>query len=228
MKKSFIIPNIILFLSVIIGDIFYINFGGLWLKGLTSLLFVALGVFNLIYTIKSKDDTTKKFAIIMLIGLIFAMLGDIVLNIYFIGGAILFAIGHVFYFIAYCYLVKFKWSDLIIGSIIFVFAILFITLAPIFKFENIIMELVCIFYALIISLMVGKAISNLIREKTLTNILLVIGSILFFFSDLMLLFECFANAPRIADILCLATYYPAQCLLAFSISNPTLKQSQNN
>ena len=45
----------------------------------------------------------------------------------------------------------------------------------------------------------------------------MIGSFLFFFSDLMLLFNEFAGAPFITDILCLYTYYPAQILLAYSI-----------
>ena len=40
---------------------------------------------------------------------------------------------------------------------------------------------------------------------------------LFFFSDLMLLFDVFANMPKIFDYLCLITYYPAEFLLALTI-----------
>ena len=77
---------------------------------------------------------------------------------------------------------------------------------------------VIILYALIISCMMGKTISNLIREKSKKNLLLVIGSVLFTLSDLVLLFRLFAGAPRIFSILCVALYYPAEFFLAYSIS----------
>lgn len=70
---------------------------------------------------------------------------------------------------------------MIYGAIIFIASCLFITLAPIFDFDGVLMEVVCVIYALIISLMVGKSISNIIRKKNVRNILLVIGSPLFFF-----------------------------------------------
>ena len=216
MKKAFDIINIILVLLVLIGDACYITFGGLWLKSITSAGFVLIGGASLLYAILSKN-VNLKFSIVMLVGLVFAMAGDIVLNVHFIGGAILFAIGHVFYFVSYCFLLKFKWMDLLYGAIIFVPSVLLITLAPFFDFGGVLMEVVCVVYALIISFMVGKSISNLVREKSLLNVLLVVGSCLFFFSDLMLLLNVFADLPRVVDILCLVTYYPAQCILAYSI-----------
>ena len=216
MNKTCSILNIILIVAVLIGDVCYTILGGLWIKGLTSLGFVLIGIVNLIYIFKL-DGANRKFCIIMLIGLIFAMLGDIVLNLFFIGGAILFAIGHVFYFIAYCALQSFKLKDLIFGAVIFVPSALIILLVPIFDFGGILMQIVCIVYALIISFMVGKSISNIIVKKSLINILLVIGSVLFFVSDFMLLLNVFGNVGEFADILCLATYYPAQCFLAYSL-----------
>lgn len=214
-KKIIIILNCILLASILAGDVLYIVFGDLWLKGLTSAFFVLLGVINLVYAIKNKSNK-QKFSIILVVGLVFAMLGDIILNIHFISGAILFAIGHVFFFISYCFLQKFSWKDLLFGAIIFIPSVLIITLVPIFDFGGVLMEIVCIVYALIISLMVGKAISNLIREKNLLNLIIVLGSALFFFSDLMLLLDVFGNLSVVA-ILCLATYYPAEFLLAHSI-----------
>lgn len=214
-KKFVIILNCILLALILAGDVLYIVFGDLWLKGLTSAFFVLLGVINLIYAIKNKSSK-QKFSFILVIGLIFAMLGDIILNIHFISGAILFAVGHVFFFISYCFLQKFSWKDLLFGAIIFIPSVLVITLVPIFDFGGVLMEIVCVVYALIISLMVGKAISNLIRERNLLNLIIVLGSVLFFFSDLMLLLDVFANLP-VVGILCLATYYPAEFLLAHSI-----------
>jgi len=152
----------------------------------------------------------------MIVGLFFAMLGDIVLELNFIIGAILFALGHIWYIIAYSCLLKFKPTDLIAGFSIFIPSILLITLAPIFNFDGILMKIVCIIYALIISLMVGKSIHNLINQKNVLNVILVIGSILFFISDFMLLLSRFAGL-HVLSYVCINTYYPAQALLSSSI-----------
>ena len=86
------------------------------------------------------------------------------------------------------------------------------------------MQIVCIVYALIISMMVSKGITNLIKSQTITNIIIVVGSVLFLFSDLMLLLNQFASMGRIASVLCIASYYPAQIALAYSIFNNALTQ----
>jgi hypothetical protein len=216
MKKVYGIINLVLICLVLVLDALYATVGGLWLKGLTSLGFVLIGAINLFMIIKC-GALERKFGIIILIGLVFAMLGDIVLNVFFEGGAVLFAIGHIFYMIAYCQLIPFKWTDLIASATIFIPSVLFITLAPMFDFGGLFMEMICIIYALIISIMVGKSITNLIKECNLVNLIITIGSVLFFFSDLMLLLNVFGGLPHIIDILCIATYYPAQCLLAGSL-----------
>lgn len=214
-KDYFLMANLVLVLLIIVGDSLYMRYGELWMKSVTSILFVAMGVVNLIYLVLNKNKDYR-FPAIMLTGLIFACLGDIILEVEFIVGAALFAIGHIFYFVAYCFLSKFKWTDLIYGFCILLPSVLFITLAPIFDFDGILMEIVCVVYAVIISLMVGKAIANFVRERNWLNLLIMIGSILFFFSDLMLLLNVFAHLPYVGT-LCLATYYPAEILLAFSI-----------
>ena len=150
-------------------------------------------------------------------GLCFACLGDIFLEIQFIDGAILFAICHVFYFFSYCKILKFKWKDLIYSAIIFVPSLCIILFAPIFNFGGVILQILCCVYAFVISIMVGKSISNFIKEKSFLNIIILIGSALFFFSDYMLLFNVFADVSRLFGILCLITYYPAEFLLAYSI-----------
>ena len=215
MKKTINIINLIFLLCIVVGDVFYTIFGGLWLKGLTSLMFVALGVVNLMYAIKNKTSHFK-FSIILVIGLTFAMLGDIVLNINFIGGAILFAIGHIFYFVAYCFVSKFKVIDLAFTASIFIPSLLIILLVPALNFGSILLQIVCSVYALIISLMLGKAVSNCLQLNSLLSLIIMAGSVLFFFSDLMLLLDVFASLP-VVGILCLATYYPAEFLLAHSV-----------
>lgn len=215
-KKNLNIINLCLILAVLIGDVFYMIYGTLLIKSITSIGFVLIGAINLVYVLKNRTEH-KKFAIIMLIGLFFAMLGDIVLELHFIMGAMLFAVGHVFYFVAYTMLKTFKCKDLIYGLIIFVPVTLFIVFAPIFDFGGALMQIVCIVYALIISCMVSKSIANYVQDKSVFNLIIMIGSALFMFSDFMLLLNVFANLPRFVGILCLATYYPAECLLAYSI-----------
>jgi len=228
MKKYFnlfTVLNIILILAVIVGDIFYLKQGSFWIKSITSVGFVAIGILNLVYAVLNKTSNLK-FCILMIIGLVFAMLGDIILEIHFIAGAALFAVGHIFYFIAYCFIIKFKWTDLIASAFIFVPAVLFITLAKIFDFGGVLMEIVCIIYALIISLMVGKAITNFIRQRNVLNLIIMLGSILFCVSDLMLLVNVFADIHLVFGILCLTTYYPAECLLAYSLAQTIKKQEK--
>ncbi|MDE7161476.1 MAG: lysoplasmalogenase [Anaeroplasmataceae bacterium] len=223
-KYSFEIIGAVIALFVLIGDICYILYGALWRKGVTSALFLLLGIlfFVLAYLKKKK----LRFPIFMLIGLAFTMVADIILNLHFIAGAIVFAIGHIFYAISYYQLKRWSWLDLICSCVLALPAVLWITLAPMFDFGGALMEVVVVFYAIIISCMVGKTISNFItsiwkKKDYRLELILLIGSILFFFSDCMLLLNKFGSFTKdmkeVLTILCLASYYPAQILLASSI-----------
>lgn len=215
MKKLTLITNVILITLIWVGDMLYNTFGLLWMKGVTSGIFLLLGIANLLFALKFEAGNLK-FSILLVVGLLFAMLGDIILNVNFIAGAALFAVGHIFFLASYLMLEKFDWKDLLYGLAIFTPSVLFITLAPIFNFEGVLMEIICVVYALIISMMVGKALSNMIKTPSILHIFIFIGSVLFFISDLMLLLNKFAGLPRIVDVLCLATYYPAQAILALT------------
>ena len=223
-KNLAYILNAAFLILIMVGDAFYIAFDKTWVKGLTSALFVVLGAINLFFVFNKTDK--KKFAIILLIGLFFAMLGDILLEFVFIAGAGFFALGHVFFFASYCFLIELNWKDFIYGLIIFIPSVLLITLAPIFNFDGILMEIVCVVYALIISLMVGKAVSNFVQQKSVLNLIILIGSALFFFSDLMLLLNKFYSYSIVTSLLCLLTYYPAEFLLANSILHAQQKDKE--
>ncbi len=218
MKNSAKIINFIMLALILIGDVFYIipATSSLLVKSITSAMFVITGAINLAFAIKLKTNKLK-FSIILFIGLVFAMLGDILLEIEFIVGAAFFALGHVFFFISYCTLIKFKFKDLIYGICIFVPSMLFILFAPMFKNTEVLMKVVCVVYALIISLMVGKSVSNFVKERSSLHLIIMIGSVLFFFSDLMLLLNVFGGVGFVAGVLCLATYYPAEFILAYSV-----------
>ena len=214
--KKIKIFNVMMAVLLIIADIFYIIDGRLLTKTIASLLFVVLGFVNLIYLLRVKQKKSTS-AYLMFIGLCFACLGDIFLEIQFIVGAILFAIGHVFYFVSYCKIIKFKRKDLLFSALIFVPSLCVILFVPIFDFGGVTLQILCCVYALVISIMLGKATANFVKDKTGLNIIILIGSMLFFFSDLMLLFSVFASVSNVFLVLCLSTYYPAEILLAHSI-----------
>ena len=214
MNKNFVVANVIMLILILIFDVLYMFGGGVIIKSIASIMFVTSGVINLIHCTKNK--TNLKFPIWMIIALTCAMLGDILLVINFYLGTAVFATGHIFYFVSYCMLSKINRKDLICGISIFTFALCIILFVPFLDFGSNFMKGVCCAYAFIISFMVGKAISNLLKEKNATNKIIVIGSILFFISDLMLMLNKFGNIPG-TSYLCLGTYYPGQFILGLSL-----------
>ncbi|MBQ9132940.1 MAG: lysoplasmalogenase [Clostridia bacterium] len=216
MKRIYGILNAILIAATLVSCIVYDRLGGLGLKALTASGFVMLGAVNAVYAMRAKTHS-RKFPTVMALGLLVCMIGDVVLNIWFIPGALIFAVGHLFYFAAYCCRMRFAKKDLLPSAILFAASALIITAVPIFDFGSPLMKGICLVYAFVISCMVGKALANLFREQSAVTVLTAVGSILFYVSDFMLLLNIFAGAPPITDTLCLFTYFPAQCLLAHAI-----------
>ncbi|MBR2468404.1 MAG: lysoplasmalogenase [Clostridia bacterium] len=216
MKKLFTVLNILMVEAIVILVMLYSEFGGVELKAATSSMFVILSGINLVYACLNKTDNLKYY-IFMVAAFVIAMAGDVVLYFDFMVGAIIFAIGHIFYFVAYSIRTKIKLTDFIYSAAVFVPSALLILLEKSFDFGGALMQVICLVYALIISLMLGKAIANTTREFSMSNIIILIGSALFFLSDLMLLLCYFGNGGMLADIICLATYFPGQGLLAYSL-----------
>ena len=176
-----------------------------------------MGLVNIGFALYNKEKELKGM-IALVIGLFFAMLGDILLGkgTMFAVGAGLFALGHVGYYVSYCLLNKKNKLDFIISGAIFIATVLFLTFFPLLSFPDLLMRVVCYVYAAIISLMVGKAISNYINIKNIVNLVLMIGGIMFFISDFMLVLDWFTEIGSWTGRVCMGLYYPAQCVLAFS------------
>ncbi len=216
MKKKFLILNSVFIIIELILIFTYKEVGGILLKGIASGGFVMIGLINLIYAIACKAKK-KVYPALIFAGLFSSMLGDVILGENFIVGALIFALGHIFYFVAFCKLNRFENRDSIPSMVLFLGATAILTLTPYFDFGGYLMLGVCIFYALIISLMAGKAISAFLKVKSSLHLIILIGAVLFFFSDVMLVFNVFGGAPKIADTLCLFSYWPGQTILAFSV-----------
>ncbi len=220
MKKSqkiLLAVNVLIVSAILVLNYFYQSNGfDFTLKCVCSGLFALLGVINLVYALIDKKDN-KKFYIGMSAGLALAFLGDVLIKYDFIIGAATFAIGHICFVVAYCFMQRMQKLDYIISGALFLGCLIFLLFCPLLIFEVAIFRIVCIFYALIISTMLGKAVGNFVREKTLVNGTIAIASVLFFFSDLMLVFDWFIGLWSWTDHACMGTYYPALCLLAFSM-----------
>ena len=220
MKKSqkiLLVVNLLIISAILVLNYFYQSNGfDFTLKCVCSGLFALLGAINLICALKTKADN-KKFYIGMSAGLILAFLGDYLIGYDFIIGAATFALGHVCFVVAYCFVQKMRKLDYTISGVLFLGCLLFLLLCPLLTFEVPIFRIVCIVYALIISTMLGKAIGNFVREKNAVNGTIAAASVLFFFSDLMLVFDWFIGLWSWTDHACMGTYYPALCLLAFSM-----------
>ena len=223
-QKLMLTLNVCVITLICILNYFYQSNGfNFTLKCLCSGLFAALGIANLVYARKTKEEN-RKFYIFMALGLVFAFLGDYLIGYDFIVGAATFALGHVFFVIAYCFLHKMQKLDLIVSGALFACCLIFLRFCPLLSFDVPVFRVVCVIYALIISTMLGKAIGNCVHDKNAVTGTIAAASALFFFSDLMLVFDWFIGLWSWTDHACMGTYYPALCLLALSMILKTLKK----
>lgn len=225
MKQCFRLLNLLLFAATAVLCVIYNAEGGLWLKGLTASGFLALGVVNLVFAILSRG-VDLRYPIRLVLGLAVCLTADIVLNLSFIPGALIFALGHLLYFVAYCKLEPLRAADWLPIGCMFALSVAILKLVPILHFSTPLLEWICLGYGLVISCMVGKTAANFSRRRNAVNGLLLAGSLLFYFSDLMLVLCYFGNAPAITDALCLFTYFPGQCVLAHSLYHYTAQASR--
>ena len=212
MEKGLKRVNYVFLAVLIMWTIGYDVFRAFPMKCLASLTFVVLGFINCTYVWKNNKEKFK-IAALLLAGLVFGMGGDVAIYFNFIMGAASFAVGHIFYCFTYGAIEKIRKSDLICTAVILVAILSFLFLTPIFDFGDIIMKVVVIVYCVIICSMTAKSIMNAYRNHTKVNILFACGSVMFFFSDIMLVLNVFADTSHITSILCHTLYFPAQWVL---------------
>lgn len=229
MKKSqklMLAVNLAVIATIFVLNYFYQSNGfDFTLKCICSGSFALLGLINLGYAWKTKQPNIKLY-IGMAAGLVLAFLGDYLIGKDFIVGAATFALGHICFVVAYCFMQKMKKLDYAISGTLFLGCLIFLLFCPLLTFEVAIFRIVCIVYALIISTMLGKAIGNFVKEKTLVNGTIATASVLFFFSDLMLVFDWFIGLWSWTDHACMGTYYPALCFLALSMCIKVIKNNK--
>lgn len=189
-------------------------------KGLCSLCFLLSAWFGY-----KKLNIHKKPFTLMLIGLFFSFLGDILitttsLNMYFILGIVFFLLTHIFFILAFIQFSPLKIKDLLFLIIFYLPLLFFMINSNIFKYYN--LTYMVIAYSLFISFMLMKSFSILNNKhfKYCTLNLIVIGVFLFSFSDFILLFVFFSPYSNIVlKVINLVLYYIGQGLLALSFEN---------
>ena len=208
--------NILLLICAALCLVCYDIFGSLWLKGVTSGWFVLLGCVNLVAA-RNLAGKQLRFGVLIVAGLFCGMCADVLLGVTFLAGVGVFALGHVLYFIAFCTLEKFCLRDLKTMLPIALLSIFLVTETPWISVNDPLLQKLVPVYAVIIAMMLGKAVSNLIRCPSLFRWLLSVGSFLFWFSDLMLAVDMFGQSSRLTWILCSYAYWPAQDILAHAL-----------
>ena len=208
--------NLLLLAGSILCLIDYVMPGGWATKGMTSSWFVIIGLVNLFYALMKKASKIS-FVLIIAIGLILGMLADIMLGRNFILGIVLFALGHIAYLIGFFLLTKPNRRDIIYSVPVVIVSVAAVIGTPFIQINDPLLEKMLIGYAIVIGAMLGKAISNYCVDKAVTYKLILLGSAMFWFSDLMLAANMFGNGGDTASLLCCFTYWPGQCLLAYAL-----------
>ncbi len=215
---------------IVLNTIQFLQIGGpvlsVTIKTITSVFFVAAGFFA------AKDrNKWSTYTKLIFAGLVFGFLGDFLLGldflgtIWFITGVVAFAVGHIFYIVAFSKVLPLRWYNFLPGALFLPFFLFLVIVVGMFDFNGLFPAV--IIYSLILAFMLGKSIgfaSYLKGKDKVFGKYTLFGAILFAISDFILLFIFFAIAvknnsllSRILSIMCLLTYYSGQGLIALSL-----------
>jgi uncharacterized membrane protein YhhN len=208
--------NILMLVGAMACLVCYDVFGGLWLKGLTSLWFVTLGGVNL-WAARGLPRREKGFFLLIFLGLFFGMCADVLLAVAFFAGIGSFALGHILYLSAFFVLEKPRKQDLWFFLPLAVASMFVVVGTPWITIADPVLEKLLLGYAVIIAAMLAKALSNYRINPSRARLLMALGSLMFWFSDMALAVDMFGQSSRLTWILCSYVYWPAQNILAHSL-----------
>ena len=216
---TLILVNILFIIPIMIFDTLFFNgmgpFKGDLFKAIGSFLFVLENLFNILYCKKVYNNKNNKFVWFLLAAQFVIFVADIVLEIDFMIGAIVFALGHIGLIISFYNLEKFKVRDIVCMALVAGIGVTVLTLYP-FNFGG--MKLVLYAYAVIIGCMLGKALSNVLSNTNRPlKLTIFLGVLLFYLSDMSLLFCRFGGVGELKRLFlafCLYLYYPSNIVLA--------------
>lgn len=190
------------------------------LKGAAAACFVIIGVTG--YLTKTNDS----FGLKLMIGLIFGMVGDILLNLRFVVsedkgqkvfllGIVSFLIGHILYLAALIPLTNHTLACVVIGGFLAACLLIYIfktmDVKPAFKIFG-------VFYLGAVIIMTVIAIDVAFTIQNIRSIEYAIGAVLFMVSDIVLIFNTFSGKTKFSmRIANLSLYYIGQMLIAYCL-----------
>ena len=187
-----------------------------FIKPLSTLLVILMAIFSFL-----QPNHNITFSIIVLIGLLFCLGGDVALMFQenqkaFRSGLVLFLMGHVAYIFAFSLSSTITTLDIFTTLLLLSIGIGFYQLikANLGK-----MRISVILYMVIISLMVNRAIAVGTNQSIANtqSVMIIVGAILFYVSDIILAANRFWKPWR-CNRISLAFYYAGQMLIALSAS----------
>lgn len=190
------------------------------LKGSAAACFVAIGVVGYL------TKTTDSFGLKLMIGLIFGMIGDILLNLRFVVGEekgqkvfllgiVAFLVGHILYLAALIPLTSHTGVCVAVGAVLAA-----ALLAYIFKTMDVKLafKIFGVFYLGAVIIMTVIAADIAVTVQNLRSIEYAIGAVLFMVSDIVLIFNTFSGKTRFSmRIANLSLYYIGQMMIAFCL-----------
>ena len=187
-------------------------------RSVLGAIVIACAVYNLVLS-KGKFKLSGKqltFSILVMIAVVFNIVSDILFVSNFALGASFVAASRMCLVSAFIVLAGFSLRDSVISVVIFALCFLIITINKNFMFYG--YNILIFSFVAVISLMVGKSISNCFRvNNKLVYSFIVAGVVFLFLSDLFQIYYLFAGEIKALNILSVAFYYPAMFVLALSI-----------
>jgi uncharacterized membrane protein YhhN len=178
-------------------------------KPLSTILIIAVAAL-------AATPLPEAYKTLILAGLLFSLLGDIALMFpekWFTAGLAAFLAAQVLYVLAFRPAIGYKASTVIFLPFIFFGLLMFFLLAP--NLGK--LKVPVLVYVAAITAMAGFAANRFVDLGGMRPLLAFAGAVLFLISDSVLAYDRFGRKLGPARILVLATYFPAQLLIALSI-----------
>lgn len=160
-------------------------------------------------------DLDSVFSILILAGLIFSFIGDVLLLIpekHFKNGLIAFLTAHLFYSYSF-----FSISTAVRYEAFVLFAVYAYFIYKYLKDSLGKQRVPVIIYIAVISIMGGLGLNQFVNSNYAYSFQIFIASILFIISDSVLAINKFKKSFRASEFIILSTYYTSQLLFAASI-----------
>ena len=173
-------------------------------------------VFILLIALLTTKAVSARYKILIVIGLLFSMAGDIFLMLpgdMFIAGLVSFLVAHIFYIAAFGagHWRRFVWWSPLPFALYGLLLVILLApslgpmLAPV------------LVYIVVIMTMAWRAWERWLQTRRKDALLALIGAILFAISDSFLAFNKFQDPFLAARLLTLTTYFTAQWFIALSV-----------